>query len=219
MYIYAVTVDHVLEAALGYFINPLVSVAFGLLLFGERLRRAQVVALALGALAVVVLTAYYGGFPWIALGLAASFGTYGALKKLADVETSESLAIETLVLCVPALAFLLVLGSAGDPTFGDEGLGHALLLVATGPVTAVPLLLFGAAVRRLPLTTLGLLQYIMPVMQFLIGWLLMGEAMPLSRWIGFALVWSALAILTVDLLRAAGTRRRTRLASGTVEVT
>lgn len=210
LYIYAVTSDRVIEAALGYFINPLVSVGFGILLFGERLRRAQVAALALGTVAVVVLTAYYGGFPWIALALAASFGTYGVLKKLADVGAAESLTVETLVLIVPSVAFLTLLSWGGDGTFTTEAADHALLLVAVGPVTAVPLLLFSACVTRVPLSTVGLLQYLTPVLQFLIGWLIAGEAMPLSRWIGFALVWTALVILTWDALRAAGSARRER---------
>jgi len=204
VYIYAVTTDRVIEAALGYFVTPLVSVAFGMLVFGERLRRAQAVAVALGCAAVAVLTAYYGGFPWIALVLAGSFGTYGLLKKLAAVGAAEGLALETLVLVAPALAYL----AAAHVTFTSEGPGHALLLAAAGPVTAVPLLLFAASVTRVPLTTVGLLQYLTPVLQFLIGWLIAGEVMPASRWIGFALVWIALAVLTWDGVRAAGAARR-----------
>lgn len=207
-YIYAVTSGRVIEAALGYFIGPLVSVAFGMIVFGERLRRTQAVAVGLGTVAVVVLTAYSGGFPWIALTLAFSFGTYGLIKKLADAGAAESLAVETLVLLVPALGYLVLLAATGDGTFTTEGLGHALLLAAAGPVTAVPLLLFSAAVTRVPLTTIGLLQYLAPVLQFLIGWLIAREAMPTSRWIGFALVWSALMLLTWDGLRAAGASRR-----------
>lgn len=213
LYIYAVTADRVIEAALGYFINPLVSVAFGVALLGERLRRPQVAALALGTVAVVVLTAYYGGFPWIALALAATFGTYGLLKKLAGVGAAESLAVETLVLIVPAIGFLAVIGLDGSGTFTTERADHALLLAAAGPVTAVPLLLFSACVTRVPLTTVGLLQYLTPVLQFLIGWLVAGEPMPLSRWLGFALVWSALVVLTWDGLRAAGRARRARAAA------
>jgi len=210
VFIYAATTDRVLEAALGYFINPLVSVAFGMLVFGERLRRAQGAAVALGAAAVVVLTAYYGGFPWIALVLAFSFGTYGLLKKLAGVGAAEGLALETLLLIVPALVYLVVVWAQGDATFGTEGAGHALLLAASGPLTALPLLLFAACVIRVPLSTVGLLQYLAPVLQFLVGWLIVSEAMPTSRWIGFGLVWSALGILTWDGLRAAGAARRRR---------
>jgi chloramphenicol-sensitive protein RarD len=208
VFIYAVTNDRVLEAALGYFITPLVSVGFGMLVLGERLRPAQAVAVGLGALAVAVLTAYYGGLPWVALVLAASFGTYGLLKKLAGVGAAEGLALETLVLLAPALAYLALLWSTGEGTFGTEGAGHALLLAASGVVTAVPLLLFAASVTRVPLTMVGLLQYLAPVLQFLIGWLVVDEAMPTSRWVGFALVWAALGIFTWDGLRAAGAARR-----------
>jgi chloramphenicol-sensitive protein RarD len=210
IYIYAVTEGRVLEAALGYFINPLVSVAFGMLVFGERLRRPQLAALGLGSGAVVVLAAYYGGFPWIALALAASFGTYGLLKKLVDVGAPEGLAAETLVLLVPALGYVLLLAFTGEGTFAAEGLGHTLLLVAAGPATAVPLLLFSACVTRVPLTTVGLLMYVTPVLQFLVGWLLLGEDMPLMRWLGFGLVWVALVLLTWDALRDAGASRRAR---------
>lgn len=213
LYIYAVTADRVIEAALGYFINPLVSVAFGVVLFGERLRRAQLAALGLGTVAVAVLTAYYGGFPWIALALAASFGTYGALKKLAGVGAAESLAVETLVLILPTIGFLTVIGLDGSGTYTTEGVDHALLLAAAGPVTAVPLLLFSACVTRVPLTTVGMLQYLTPVLQFLIGWLIVGEAMPASRWIGFALVWTALVVLTWDALRTAGAARQARIVT------
>jgi chloramphenicol-sensitive protein RarD len=138
----------------------------------------------------VILTAYYGGFPWIALVLAGTFGSYGLVKKLADAGAVESLGVETLVLLLPAAAFLAFLGTSGDATFPAEGTGHALLLVAAGPVTAIPLMLFAACVTRVPLTTVGLLQYLAPVLQFLIGWLVVDEALPLSRWVGFALVWS-----------------------------
>ncbi|WP_205697878.1 EamA family transporter RarD [Conexibacter sp. SYSU D00693] len=210
-YIHAVTSDQTIDAALGYFITPLVSVAFGMVVLGERLRRVQAVAVVLGAVAVVVLTAYHGGFPWIALVLAASFGTYGLLKKLADVGAPEGLAVETLVLVVPALVFLAVLWARGEGTFTTEGTGHALLVAASGPITALPLLLFAACVVRVPLTTVGLLQYLAPVLQFLVGWLLQDEAMPGSRWAGFALVWVALVLLTWDGLRAAGTARRQAL--------
>jgi chloramphenicol-sensitive protein RarD len=162
-----------------------------------------------------VLTAAYGGFPWVALVLALSFGTYGLLKKLADVGPAEGLAVETLVLLVPALAYLAVLAWTGQGAFATGDLSTTLLLVAAGPVTAVPLLLFAACVTRVPLTTVGLLQYLTPVLQFLIGWLVVGEAMPAARWAGFALVWMALATLTWDGLRTmreAGAARRTALA-------
>lgn len=203
IYIYAVHADRVLEAALGYFITPLVSVAFGVLVFGERLRRTQAIALGLGTVAVIILTAYYGGFPWISLVLAATFGSYGLLKKLAGVGAAEGLAVETLILLVPAAVYLAILGGQGDATFAQEGAGHALLLAAAGPITALPLLLFAACVTRVPLTMVGLLQYVTPVLQFLIGWLVEGEALPLSRWVGFGLVWCALVVLSWDAIRSA----------------
>jgi chloramphenicol-sensitive protein RarD len=212
VFIYAVTSDHVIEAALGYFINPLVSAAFGIAFFKERLRPWQAIAFGLALVAVIVLTIDYGRLPWIALTLAFSFGTYGLVKKLAGVGAAEGLALETLVLLAPALGYLLVLELDGSGTFGHESLGHTLLLISSGPVTMLPLLLFSAAVTRIPLTVTGMLQYLGPTLQFLIGLLIIGEAMPASRWIGFVLVWVALVILTVEGLRAAQ-RTRVELAA------
>ena len=211
VFIYAVTTDHVIEAALGYFINPLVSAAFGIVFFKERLRPWQAAAFGLALVAVVVLTLDYGRLPWIALALAFSFGTYGLVKKLAGVGAAEGLALETLVLLAPALAYLIALEAHGTGTFGHESLGHTLLLISSGPVTMIPLILFSAAVTRIPLTVTGMLQYLGPAIQFLIGLLVLGEAMPASRWIGFVLVWIALVILTVEGLRAAQ-RPRAELA-------
>jgi chloramphenicol-sensitive protein RarD len=203
LYIYAVSADHVLEAALGYFITPLVSVGFGMAFFGERLRPLQSVALVLGTIAVGVLTAAAGNVPWIALVLALTFGTYGLLKKLAGVGAAESLAVETLTLVGPALILILALALTGSGSFATDGLSTTLLLIAAGPVTAVPLLLFAACVVRVPLSMVGLLQYLTPVGQFLIGWLALGEAMTTERWVGFALVWAGLTALTADGLRHA----------------
>lgn len=213
-FIYAVNSDHVIESSLGYFITPLVSAAFGVLIFREKLRPRQTVALALGACAVGVLVAAYGQPPWIALTLALSFGTYGLVKKVVDVGAAESLAVETLVLLIPALAYLTVLEATGGGSFAHESPGHALLLVCLGPVTAIPLLFFSAAVTRVALTVLGMLQYIAPVLQFLVGLLIVGEAMPVARWVGFGLVWVALAVLSVDGLHAARRSRRALRASG-----
>ena len=203
VYIYAVNSEHVIEAALGYFINPLVSAAFGILVFREKLRPWQAAALGLGLVAVLVLTLDYGRLPWIALTLAVTFGSYGLVKKIANVGSAEGLALETLVLLAPALAYLLALEVQGDGTFGHESAGHTALLAAAGPVTALPLLLFSASVTRVPLTVVGMLQYLTPSLQFLVGLVVFGEDMPPSRWIGFGLVWAALAILSVDALRAA----------------
>ena len=202
-FIYAVNSGHVVETSLGYFINPLVTVALAVLVLGERLRRAQLIAVAIASVAVAVLTLDYGRPPWIALVLAFSFGTYGLVKKHADVDGTQSLAIETAFLTPVALGYLVWLGAAGEGTLTSEGAGHVALLAGAGVTTAVPLMLFGAAAIRIPLATIGLLQYIAPVMQFLIGVLVFDEAMPPERLAGFALVWSALMVFAVDAVRAA----------------
>ncbi|WP_119728289.1 EamA family transporter RarD [Thermomonospora amylolytica] len=214
VYIYAVNTGHTIEAALGYFINPLISVLLGVLVFRERLRPWQWAAIGLGTAAVLVLAVDYGRPPWIALVLACSFGTYGLVKKFADMPSAESLAAETAVLFLPALTFVLVLEGRGTAAFGHEGVVNALLLATGGIVTAIPLMLFNTAATRIPMTALGMLQYLAPVLQFLIGLLIQHEPMPASRWIGFLLVWAALAILTADGLRAA--RRNGRSAAAPV---
>ncbi|NYI99559.1 chloramphenicol-sensitive protein RarD [Nocardioides thalensis] len=206
-YIYGVTTGRVVETSLGYFINPLVTVLMGVLILGERLRRLQWVALGIGFVACSVLTWDYGRPPYVALVLAFSFGTYGLLKKSAGAGAVESLALETAVLAPFALVYLLVLGSAGH--FVDLGAGHTVLLMTTGLVTAVPLLCFGAAATRVTMTSLGLLQYLAPVIQFALGVTVLGEHMPAGRWIGFGLVWVALSIFTFEALRE---RRRRQLA-------
>jgi chloramphenicol-sensitive protein RarD len=203
VFIYAVNSEHVLEGSLGYFITPLVSAVFGVLFFREHLRPRQLLALGLGACAVAVLTIDYGRLPWIAVTLALTFATYGLVKKIVDVGAAESLAVETLVLLAPALAYVFAIEGSGSGTFTGESAGHLALLVSLGPVTAIPLLLFSGAVTRIPLTVVGLLQYTTPTLQFLIGVTIAGEHMPTSRWIGFALVWIALMILSADALHAA----------------
>jgi chloramphenicol-sensitive protein RarD len=195
-YIWGVNNGHVVETSLGYFINPLFTVLLGVSVLGERLRRWQWVALGLAFVAVVELTIEYGRPPWIALILTFSFGTYGLAKKKADVGALEGLAVETGVLAPIAIAFLVVLSVRGDSHFSGYGLGHTLLLVGTGVVTALPLVLFGGSATRVPLTTLGLLQYIAPIAQFVLGLLVFHEDMSTARWVGFILVWSALSILT-----------------------
>ncbi|MEU1486660.1 EamA family transporter RarD [Streptomyces sp. NPDC005752] len=207
LYIWSVNNGHVVEASLGYFINPLVTIAMGVLLLGERLRPVQWTAVATGFAAVLVLAIGYGQPPWVSLVLAFSFATYGLVKKKVNMGGLESLAAETAVLFVPALGFLLWLGVNGDATFFSGGAGHAALLASTGIVTAIPLVCFGAAAIRVPLSVLGLLQYLAPVFQFALGILYFHEAMPPERWAGFALVWVALILLTWDALRTA---RRTR---------
>jgi chloramphenicol-sensitive protein RarD len=200
-YIYGVNSSRVVETSLGYFINPLVTVLMGVVLLGERLRTVQWSALGLGFVAVVVLTWDYGRPPWVALVLAFSFGTYGLAKKTAGVGAIESLSLETLLIAPFALAYLAWLGSTGEARFTSEGAGHVLLLMSAGVVTAIPLLLFGGAATRITMTSLGLLQYLAPVIQFALGITVLGEHMPTGRWIGFALVWLALAIFTWDAIR------------------
>ncbi|MGY1783096.1 EamA family transporter RarD [Geodermatophilus sp. SYSU D01036] len=209
VFVHGVNSGHVVETSLGYFINPLVSVLLGVLVFAERLRPLQWAAVGLAAVAVVVLTVDHGRPPWIALALAATFGSYGLLKKLVRVEAAPGLFVETAVTFLPALVFLGVLQATGRGTAGSGGTGHLLLLMASGVATAVPLLLFAAAARRIPLSTVGLLQYVTPLMQLALGVFVFHEPMPPARLAGFAIVWAALAVFTVDSLRsvrAAGRR-------------
>lgn len=203
VYIWAVNHDHVVEAALGYYVNPLITVGLGVLVLGEHLRRLQVVALAFGAGAVFVLTVAYGRVPWIAIVLAVSFASYGFLKKAVPVPATTSLAVETAVLLPVALVGLGVLHLSGGAAFTNGTTGRDVLLVSLGVVTAVPLLLFGTAARRIPLSLLGLLQYLTPTLQLLCGVVLLGEDMPPERLAGFALVWVALAVLATDAIRTA----------------
>jgi chloramphenicol-sensitive protein RarD len=203
VYIWAVNSDKVVEAALGYFINPLVTVLLGVILLGERLRWAQWVAVGLATVAVVVLTAAYGQVPWIALTLALSFATYGLMKNRVRMPAVESLSVETTLLVVPAFVVLVTLQARGTATFGHASGGVTALLALAGVITAVPLLMFAGAAARVPLSTMGLLQYITPILQFLIGVLVVHEVMPTTRWVGFSLVWAALVLFSVDSLRAA----------------
>jgi chloramphenicol-sensitive protein RarD len=200
-YIYGVNSGRVVETSLGYFINPLVTVLMGVLLLRERLRPLQWVALGVGFAAVCVLTVDYGRPPWIALILAFSFGTYGLAKKFADVGAVESLAFETAVIAPVALGYLVLIGARGDAHFGSEGLGHVLLLASTGLITAVPLICFGAAATRVSMVSLGLMQYLAPTIQFVLGLVVFSESMTTGRWIGFTLVWGALAVFTVEAVR------------------
>jgi chloramphenicol-sensitive protein RarD len=211
-YVYAVLSGHVLDAALGYYINPLVTTLLGVLALRERLRAAQWVALGFGAAAVAVLSTGTGGLPWISLVLALSFGTYSLTKNRVGrtVAALPSLAVETTVAAPLALAYVGWLVLQGTSTFAQEGTGHALLLVSAGIATGLPLLLFGASARRLPLSVVGMLQYLTPTLQFLVALLVLGEHMTPVRWAGFGLVWIALVILTVDAARAS---RATRLGA------
>ncbi|MGW4996703.1 EamA family transporter RarD [Streptomyces hydrogenans] len=207
LYIWSVNNGHVVEASLGYFINPLMTIALGVLVLKERLRPAQWAAVGIGFAAVLVLAVGYGRPPWISLTLAVSFAVYGLVKKQVNLGGLESLAAETAVLFLPALGYLILLGSRSELAFGTEGAGHMALLASTGVVTAIPLVCFGAAAIRVPLSTLGLLQYLAPTFQFLLGVAYFHEAMPPERWAGFSLVWLALTLLTWDALRTA---RRSR---------
>lgn len=200
-YIFAVSNGHVVDAALGYFINPLVSVALGVIILRERIRRLQLVALAIAVGAVVVLTAQVGGLPVIALALATSFGLYGLVKKVVRANPRVSVAVESLLALPLAGGYLVALQIAGNAHFVGLGAGHTALMMLSGPMTAVPLLMFAAAAQRLPLITLGLLQYLNPGLQMAWGVLIGHEPMPVARWVGFALIWAALVVLTVDGLR------------------
>lgn len=200
-YIYGVNNHRVVEASLGYYINPLVTVLMGVFILGERLRAWQWGAMGVAGVAVVLLTLDYGHPPWVALTLAFSFGTYGLAKKQANVEAVESLTFETLLLAPLAIAYIAWLAAQGTGHFASEGTGHALLLTTTGIITAVPLLCFGAAAIRIPMTTLGLLQYLAPTIQFILGITLLGEHMSPARWTGFGLVWVALVIFTWEAMR------------------
>ncbi len=207
-YIWAVNSGQVVETSLGYYINPILSIILGVVVLRERLAPAQWVSVGLAALAVIVLTIDYGRLPWIALTLATTFATYGFIKKKVNGGAVDTLAVESGLLTPVGLGYLIFLQANGTLTFGHLGLPHSLLLMATGVVTVVPLLFFAAATTRLPLSTLGLLQYVAPTLQFLLGVLYFGEAMSIGRWIGFSLVWLALVILTVHGVRAARQSRR-----------
>jgi chloramphenicol-sensitive protein RarD len=203
VYIWGVNNGHVIETSLGYFINPLVTIGLGVVILHERLRAVQWTAVALGVVAVAVLSFDYGRPPWIALILACSFATYGFLKKGVRASPPEGLLIEGAVTSVPALVVLAALALAGQATYVGHAanIGHVVLLISAGPVTAVPLLFFAGAATRLPLSTMGLLQYVTPVMQFAIGVLILRETTSFALLCGFGLVWIALAILGFDGVR------------------
>ncbi|MEU6021011.1 EamA family transporter RarD [Micromonospora sp. NPDC048871] len=211
-YIYGVNSDRVVETALGYFINPLVVVLLGVVVLRERLRPGQWLALGIGGLAVAVLTVDYGRLPYLALILALTFGGYSLVKKQLGLPAAEGLFVESAVLALPALGYLGWLAATGEATFGQVSTGHTLLLVLAGALTAIPLLLFAGAANRLPLTALGMLQYVAPILQLGCGVLIFHEPMPPARLAGFALVWLALIVFTVDGLRQARRTRRERPA-------
>lgn len=199
IYIYAVLSGHVTEAALGYFINPLVSVAIGVIVFGERLARTQAAAIGVAVVAVAVVTVAYGRPPLIALSLAGTFALYGVVKKVIPLPPRTSLTAEAMVLTPVAVAYLIVLGATGHAHLG-AGYAHLLLLAACGPMTAAPLLLFGAAAQRLPVVTMGLLQYVTPILQMAWAVLVSHERLSTTTWVGFVLIWCALLIFTLHSL-------------------
>lgn len=215
VFVIAVSSGRVVEAALGYFINPLFTVVLGVVVLRERLRPAQWVAVGISAVAIVIIAVGYGTFPWIALVLALSFGLYGFIKKRVggQVDAIGGLTLETAWLTPVAVATLVIVGSTSGLSLTGHGPWHVVLIVLVGVATGVPLLLFAASAARLPLIAIGLTQYLTPLLQFVIGVAFLGEAMSATRWIGFVLVWVALIVLTVDLVQAARTQRRASRAS------
>ena len=201
VYIWATNAGHVVEASLGYYINPLVIIAFGVLLLKEKMRFGQWVAVGIATIGVAVLTIDYGRLPWIALALAISWGSYGVIKKVLDLGALEGLTIETMLSFIPYATFLLILQSNGTGQFGQHW-GLSILLISAGAITAIPLLLFNGSTTRLPYTVIGLLQYITPTIQFSIGVWVRHEEMSAARWAGFAIIWCALIALAIDLVRS-----------------
>ena len=213
VYVYAVADNHVLEASLGYFINPLVTIALATIFLKEKLNVLQWVAVGLGGVAVLILTFNYGQPPVIALTLALSFGIYGLAKNRlgGKVSALSSFTVETTLLLPLGIVQLVVLAGMMQIQFGYAGLAPSLGLAAYGVLTAIPLLLFGAAAKRVPLSYIGFMQYLTPTLQFLLGLIVFQEPMPAARWLGFAMVWFALSILSFDALRQL--RNRSRLVA------
>jgi chloramphenicol-sensitive protein RarD len=204
VYIWATNNEHVVEASLGYYINPLIIIGFGVIFLKEKMRPLQWASVAIASIGVLVLTVDYGRLPWIALALAISWGSYGLIKKQLGLGALEGLAIETLISSVFYLAYLLYIGNQGTGQFGHSW-GLTALLISAGAVTAIPLLLFNGSTNRLPFTTIGLLQYITPTLQFSIGVWVLNEDMPTARWIGFLIIWAALVTLAFDLVKSSRT--------------
>jgi chloramphenicol-sensitive protein RarD len=213
VYIYAALNGHVVEGALGYFINPIITVALGVVFLRERLRIAQWVAVGISGVAILVIAIGYGVFPWISLTLAISFGLYGYIKKRvgAQVDAVSGMTMETALLLPVAAVILIIVGATSGIVTGTAGTPHLILSLLAGAITATPLLLFAAAARRLPLVYIGLAQYLAPALQFVVGVVILHEDMPLERWIGFALIWLALMVLTADMLASGRAQRRASL--------
>ena len=204
VYIWATNNEHVVEASLGYYINPLIIIGFGVIFLKEKMRPLQWAAVSIATLGVLVLTFDYGRLPWIALALAVSWGSYGLIKKQLGLGALEGLAIETFISSFFYLAYLVYIGNQGTGQFGQSW-GLTVLLISAGAVTAIPLLLFNGSTNRLPFTTIGLLQYITPTLQFSIGVWVLNEDMPTARWIGFLIIWAALVTLAIDLIKSSRT--------------
>jgi chloramphenicol-sensitive protein RarD len=204
VYIWATNNEHVVEASLGYYINPLIIIGFGVIFLKEKMRPLQWAAVSIATFGVLVLTFDYGRLPWIALALAVSWGSYGLIKKQLGLGALEGLAIETFISSFFYLAYLVYIGNQGTGQFGQSW-GLTVLLISAGAVTAIPLLLFNGSTNRLPFTTIGLLQYITPTLQFSIGVWVLNEDMPTARWIGFLIIWAALVTLAIDLIRSSRT--------------
>ena len=201
VYIWATNNGHVVEASLGYYINPLIIIGFGVILLKEKMRPLQWTAVTIASIGVLVLTIDYGRLPWIALALAVSWGSYGLIKKQLGLGALEGLAIETFISAFFYLGYLIYIGNQGTGQFGHHW-GLTLLLMSAGAVTAIPLLLFNGSATRLPFTTIGLLQYITPTLQFSVGVWIRHEDMPTARWVGFLIIWVALTTLAIDLVRS-----------------
>ncbi len=208
VFVWAITTSHIVEASLGYFINPLVSVALGVIVLREHLSPTQRIAVGIAVIGVTGMTILSGVLPWISLILAFSFGTYGLLKKRSTAAPPiEGLFMESAFVAIPALLYLAILAGDGTGALGSSAT-TTLLLIAAGAVTIFPLVLFGAAAQRIPLSTLGILQYIAPILQLLLGVLVYGEVLSNGEWFGFVLVWIALAVYTVDNARTLNAARR-----------
>ena len=204
VYIWATNNNHVVEASLGYYINPLIIIAFGVILLKEKMRPLQWAAVSIATIGVIVLTVDYGRLPWVALALALSWGTYGLVKKQLGLGALEGLAIETMIAFIPYCGYLIFIGAKSEGQFGN-GTVLTILLFSAGAITAIPLLLFNGSTNRLPYSTIGLLQYITPTIQFSIGVWVNHEAMPTARWVGFIFIWLALITLAGDLVKSSRT--------------
>ncbi|WP_350270808.1 EamA family transporter RarD [Brevibacterium sp. CBA3109] len=208
-FVYGVETDHLVEVSLGYYLNPLISIGLGVIFLGEKLRPLQWTAAGFGLLAVIIVGIGLGRMPYLSFTVALSFGLYGLVKNKVGsrVGALEGMTIESAVLAVPSAIFLLILGAQGLSTFTGFGASHVIIILVTGPATAIPLILFSAAARRIPLSWVGMLQYITPTMQFITGVFILGEMMSTTRWVGFFVIWIAVLLLCTDLIRQSRLKR------------